>query len=73
MTVAAGLDLPLAKPRDTVELPSGRIGTVMAVLPDHRREVQYLAGDRGSVILKAELLKVRVSVTPRPWQEKVKP
>ena len=65
--MAAKLDLPLPKPLDTVELPSGRIGLVMAVLPDHRREIQYMDLEGGSVILRARLLRVRVNAKPKPW------
>lgn len=65
--MAADLDQPLAKPRDTVELPSGRLGLVVAVLPEHRREVQYLDGQGGTVILPASLLRVRVNAKPQPW------
>ena len=65
--MAADLDLPIAKPRDMVELPSGRIGLVMAVLPDHRREIQYTDLEGGTVILPARLLLVRVNSKPKPW------
>lgn len=65
--MSADLDLPLAKPRDTVDLPSGRLGMVVAVLPDHRREVHYLDLQGGTVILAASLLRVRISATPQPW------
>jgi hypothetical protein len=61
------LDLPLAKPRDHVETPSGRIGIVMAVLADGRREVKYLDGDRTSVVLHTSLLRVRKPAKPEPW------
>lgn len=73
MLHADDLDRPLPKPRDTVETPTGRLGVVMAVLPERRREVQYLNDARDTVILKADKLKVRVSVKPRRWQEKFKP
>lgn len=65
--MAADLDLSIAKPRDMVELPSGRIGLVMAVLPDHRREIQYMDLEGGTVILPARLLLVRVHSKPKPW------
>lgn len=63
----ADQDYLLPKPRDTVELPSGRLGMVMAVVPDGRREVQYLDVDGGSVILHATLLRVRINAKPEPW------
>ena len=68
--MAADLELALAKPRDHVETPSGRIGIVTAVLTDGRREVKYLDGDRTSVVLHTSLLRVRVNSTPRPWRER---
>jgi len=43
---------------------------VVAVLPEGRREIHYLGSTSDTVILKASILKVRVSVTPRRWQEK---
>ena len=64
---------PFAKPRDTVELPTGRLGVVVSMLPEGRREIQYIGSTTDTVILKASMLKVRVSVTPRRWQEKIKP
>ena len=64
--------LPFAKPRDTVEMPTGRLGMVVAVLPEGRREIHYLGSTTDTVILKASMLKVRVIVTPRPWQKKIK-
>jgi len=69
--MATALGRLLIKPRDTVETPTGRVGMVMDVLPEHRREIQLRDG--GSVILKDALLKVLVSAIPRPWQEKIKP
>ena len=66
--MAADREPPFAKPRDTVELPTGRLRVVIALLPDGRREIQYLGSATDTVILK-----VRVSVTPRRWQEKIKP
>jgi len=71
--VAADLDHPLAKPRDTVETPTGRIGLVTAVLPGGRREVQYMDLDGGMVELRAGLLRVRQESKPRPWKERIKP
>ncbi len=65
--LSADLELPIAKPRDTVETPSGRFGVVMAVVPDGRREVQYLDKDGGNVILKASLLRVVINAQPKPW------
>jgi hypothetical protein len=65
--VAADLDHPLAKPRDTVETPLGRIGLVTAVLPAGRREVQYLDLEGGMVELRADLLRVRKPAKPVPW------
>jgi len=71
--VISAFEQPLPKPRDTVETPLGRIGLVMSVLPEGRREVQYLDSERDTVILKASLLEVLVRAVPRPWQEKIKP
>ena len=68
--MAAAREPPFAKPRDTVEMPTGRLGMVVAVLPEGRREIHYLGSTSDTVILKASILKVRVSVTPRRWQEK---
>ena len=71
--LSAAVERPPAKPRDTVETPLGRIGLVVAVLPEHRREVRYLDSERETVILKASLLEVLVRAVPRRWQEKIKP
>ena len=65
------LALPTAKPGDMVETPTGRIGRVMAVVPGGRREIQYVDRNGGNVILRAELLRVRVVSTPEPWRRRV--
>ena len=67
------LDGHLAKPRDTVETPLGRVGIVESVLADGRRQVRYLDREGDTVALRAELLRVLVRATPRPWQEKYRP
>lgn len=64
-------DLPLAKPRDTVETPTGRLGVVMAVAPEGRREVHYIDQQGGDVVLRASLLRVLVSARPVPWLKRV--
>jgi hypothetical protein len=66
------LDHPLAKPRDTVETPLGRIGLVTAVLPYGRREVQYLDLEGGTVELRVELLRVRKPAKPEPWKARTR-
>lgn len=68
----ADLEHLLPKPRDTVELPSGRLGMVMAVVPDGRREIQYLDSLGGTVILHATLLRVRIAAKPEPWTVRVR-
>ena len=71
--MSATLDGHLAKPRDTVETPLGRVGVVHSILCDGRREVHYLDRHGDTVALRAELLRVLVRATPRPWQEKYRP
>lgn len=62
---------PTAKLGDMVETPTGRMGRVMAVVPGGRREIQYVDRNGGNVILRAELLRVRVVSTPEPWRRRV--
>lgn len=69
--MAANLAQPLAKPRDQVETPLGRVGLVLAVLPGGRREVQYLDPEGGTVELRADLLKVVVNAKTRPWRDRI--
>ena len=65
--LGADLALPLPKPGDNVETPTGRLGVVLAVTPGGRREIQYVDRDGGTVELRADLLRVRVVAKPRPW------
>ena len=71
--MSSALDAHLAKPRDIVETPLGRVGTVVSILFDGRREIHYLDKHGDTVALRADLLRVLVRATPRPWQEKIKP
>lgn len=71
--MSSALDGHLAKPRDTVETPLGRVGLVVSILNDGRREIHYLDKPGDTVSLRAELLRVLIRAKPRPWQEKIKP
>jgi hypothetical protein len=56
---------PTIKPDDLVRTPSGATGTVEDILPDGRRRVRLLDGER--VELLPHLLYVVRSAVPRPW------